>query len=77
VACHLKINADPDAVPDFYLMRMRIGMRIQVTKMMRSMRIWIRIHIHNTDFKRPLEDVLSADFPLGDMFAVVFLYEVP
>ncbi len=41
------------------------------------MRIWIRIHIHNTDFKRPLEDVLSADFPLGDMFAVVFLYEVP
>jgi hypothetical protein len=51
LACHLQINADPDPAyhfdadpdldwdldwyPDFYLMRMWIQMRIQVTKMIR------------------------------------------
>jgi hypothetical protein len=45
LACHLQRDADPDPVyhfdlnpdvdPDFYLMRMRIRMLIQVTKMMR------------------------------------------
>jgi hypothetical protein len=45
LACHLQIDADPvpdpayhfyaDPNPDFYLMRMWIRMRIQVTKMMR------------------------------------------
>jgi hypothetical protein len=47
LACHLQLDSDPvpdpayhfDADPDFYLMRMRIRMRIQVTKVMR-----IRIH---------------------------------
>ncbi len=53
LACHLKIDAVPgpvpdpvyylDADPDFLLMRIRIWMRIQVTKMMR-IRMWIRIH---------------------------------
>jgi hypothetical protein len=59
LACHLKIDADPDPVPDlgnnlvadpnagpdpdFILLLMRIRMRIQVTKMM-------RIRIHNTGF---------------------------
>ncbi len=44
--CHKQIDADPDLVPDpayyldgsesgFYLMRMRIRMRIQVTTIMR------------------------------------------
>ncbi len=54
LASHLQIDADPDLVPDpayhfdadpdpyFYLMQMRIRMRIQITKMM-------RIRIHNTD----------------------------
>jgi hypothetical protein len=59
MACLLQIDADPDPVSDpayhfdanldadpnpvFYLMRMRIRMRIHGTKMTR-----IRIRIHNT-----------------------------
>jgi hypothetical protein len=47
LACHKQTDADPvpdpaynfdahpDSDPDFYLMRMRIWMRIQVSKMMR------------------------------------------
>jgi hypothetical protein len=35
--CHFNADpdADPDPYPDFYLMRIRIWMRIQDTKMMR------------------------------------------
>ncbi len=62
MVCHRQIDADPDSVPvqlftsmrirNFYLIRMRIRLRIQVTKMMR-----IRIHItaYSTSFPYFLE----------------------
>jgi hypothetical protein len=33
----INLLADPDAYPEFYLMRMRIPMRIQVIEMMRTL----------------------------------------